>query len=559
MEIYVRKPLYRKLQKRIIMITLLVCFIPLILLGGIIYYQFANVYKEKIEDQVKYKAKSESNAVKIFLKERTSILSTIVDTNKFDFLKQQDNLFNVFEVINHRADNLGIVDLGIIDNTGQQLAYAGPYNLKGLNYEEQPWFNEVMAKGVYISDVFMGFRKMPHFIIAVSGYDRSGKWILRATIDSDIFNRLVKTAQTGRTGDAYIINKEGIFQTAPRFTGKILENSGIDITTLGEEASFEENKNTDGDTKYYAGAWLKNNEWLLVISQETGREMSGLFATRNLVVGIILFGCLAIVITTVFTTRTTLNRLAEADEGISELNAQLIQSDKLAALGKMAAGIAHEVNNPLAVIGEKAGWMKDLLEDEEFQESENFKEYLTSIEKIEHHVERARKITHNMLGFARRMEPHLDDVDLNEILIQTVELLESHARINNIEIQKDLQEDLPVIASDQSQLQQVFMNLINNAIDAIGSNGSIEIKTSRVKSNLIISIKDNGEGISAEQQRKVFDPFFTTKAAGKGTGLGLSVSFSLIEKMGGTITFESKKTEGTTFHVTLPVVIPEKK
>ncbi|MBL0699774.1 MAG: sensor histidine kinase [Desulfosarcina sp.] len=554
-----RKPLYRKLQKRIIMITLLVCFIPLILLGGIIYYQFANVYKEKIEDQVKYKAKSESNAVKIFLKERTSILSTIVDTNKFDFLKQQDNLFNVFEVINHRADNLGIVDLGIIDNTGQQLAYAGPYNLKGLNYEEQPWFNEVMAKGVYISDVFMGFRKMPHFIIAVSGYDRSGKWILRATIDSDIFNRLVKTAQTGRTGDAYIINKEGIFQTAPRFTGKILENSGIDITTLGEEASFEENKNTDGDTKYYAGAWLKNNEWLLVISQETGREMSGLFATRNLVVGIILFGCLAIVITTVFTTRTTLNRLAEADEGISELNAQLIQSDKLAALGKMAAGIAHEVNNPLAVIGEKAGWMKDLLEDEEFQESENFKEYLTSIEKIEHHVERARKITHNMLGFARRMEPHLDDVDLNEILIQTVELLESHARINNIEIQKDLQEDLPVIASDQSQLQQVFMNLINNAIDAIGSNGSIEIKTSRVKSNLIISIKDNGEGISAEQQRKVFDPFFTTKAAGKGTGLGLSVSFSLIEKMGGTITFESKKTEGTTFHVTLPVVIPEKK
>ena len=103
------------------------------------------------------------------------------------------------------------------------------------------------------------------------------------------------------------------------------------------------------------------------------------------------------------------------------------------------------------------------------------------------------------------------------------------------------------------------MNLINNAIDAIGSNGMIELKTRRIDSKIRISIKDNGQGIPAEQQRRVFDPFFTTKAAGKGTGLGLSVSFSIIEKMGGTITLESKKSEGSIFNITLPVVIPEKK
>ena len=557
MGLYKRKPIYIKLQRKIVLIILCVAIIPLVVLGETIYYRFAGTYEAKIEDQIKYRARSQSDAVEIFLKERTAILSTIVDTHSFDELKQQESLARIFKVISRRTD--GLIDLGVIDDTGQHLAYSGPYNLKGLNYYQQAWFQEIISKGKYISDVYMGYRQLPHFIIAVRGYSNGRTWILRATVDSDIFNQLVRTAQTGKSGEAYIINKNGIYQTAPRFSGKILGKSNITLTRFGEGTTVAEKIKDNGQTKHVAGTWLKNNEWLLVITQNVGDEIGGLLNTRSMEIIIIVLGCFAIITTTFLSMRIIFRRLEDADNGISELNEQLIQADKMGALGKMAAGIAHEINNPLAVIGEKAGWMRDLLFDEKFQESENLEEYVTSIDKIEEHVERARKVTHNMLGFARRMEHRLDDVDINHVLSQTIELLQNHAQINNIEISRDFQPDLPIIASDQSQLQQVFLNLMNNAIDAIQKDGLIEVETRKENSQILIRIKDNGPGIHEKHLKKIFDPFFTTKEVGKGTGLGLSVSYNIVEKLGGAITVESIVSEGTVFNVKLPIVMPGKK
>jgi two-component system, NtrC family, sensor kinase len=554
---YKRKSIYKNLQRKIMVIILVVSIVPLVFLGETIYYRLARIYGEKIENQIKYRAKSLSDAVEVFLRERTSILATIVDTHSFDELKQQENLSRIFQVISQRTD--GLIDLGVIDSVGQHLAYSGPYNLKGLNYFQQDWFNEVISKGKYVSNVYMGYRKLPHFVIAVRGYSNGRSWILRATVDSDIFGKLVRTAQTGKSGEAYIIDKKGIYQTAPRFFGKILEKSNVPLDLFGRSITVAEKIKDNGKTKYVAGTWLKNNEWLLVITQDVRDDEEGVLSARNTEILIIVLGCLAIIITTFFTLRIIFKRLEDADKGISELNEQLIQSDKMAALGKMATGIAHEINNPLAIIGEKAGWMRDLLGEEEFRESENFKEYKQSVDKIEEHVERARKITHNMLGFARRMEHRLDDVDVNNVLDQTIELLQNHAQINNILIGKDFESELPIIASDQSQLQQVFLNLINNAIDAVEKNGLIEIKTQKEDSKIVISIKDNGPGIAEEHLKKVFDPFFTTKETGKGTGLGLSVSYNIIRKLGGTIKAESKPSEGAVFSINLPIKIPEKK
>jgi two-component system NtrC family sensor kinase len=250
-----------------------------------------------------------------------------------------------------------------------------------------------------------------------------------------------------------------------------------------------------------------------------------------------------------------LRQLIRADREKAILDASLMQSSKMAALGKMAAGIAHEVNNPLAVIKEKVGWVKDLLVEEDIAKSENFKEFQDAMTKIENHVERAKKVIHRLLGFARRMEPVEEKVDINKILSETIGFLENDARYKNIEIKTNFSEKLPETISDSSQIQQVFLNILNNAVDAIGKDGEIQIRTNCVLKDkeIVVCISDNGPGIPNEMLQRIFDPFFTTKEVGRGTGLGLAISYSIVEKLGGRIMVASEPGKGATFTIYFPV------
>jgi two-component system NtrC family sensor kinase len=157
------------------------------------------------------------------------------------------------------------------------------------------------------------------------------------------------------------------------------------------------------------------------------------------------------------------------------------------------------------------------------------------------------------------MEPRLEDVDVNQTINQTVDILENFARANTIDIQTDLMESLPILAGDQAQLQQVILNLISNAIDAIGKDGTVSVKSRADDSKIRIVIADTGPGIPENMQKKIFDPFFTTKGSGKGTGLGLWISYTIIEKLGGSLSLRSQAGQGAEFTVTLPIVRPEKK
>jgi len=250
-----------------------------------------------------------------------------------------------------------------------------------------------------------------------------------------------------------------------------------------------------------------------------------------------------------------MNELTEMERQKARSDEMMMQESKMAALGKMAAGIAHEINNPLAVISEQAGWIKDLLRAQDLSQSPNLQELADTVNKIEYHINRAKTVTHRLLGFARRMEPVTEKVNISKVLDDTIEFLGNEARYRNIEVHTDYASDVPMTTSDSSQLQQVFLNILNNAIDAIGKDGEISIKTKFIPDNheIAIEISDNGPGIPKEMMNKVFDPFFTTKEVGKGTGLGLSISYSIIEKLKGRMLVASEEGQGTTFTIYLPV------
>jgi two-component system NtrC family sensor kinase len=225
---------------------------------------------------------------------------------------------------------------------------------------------------------------------------------------------------------------------------------------------------------------------------------------------------------------------------------------KLASIGRLAAGVAHEINNPLAIIDQKAGLMTDLIDfSEEFKYKEKFS---TSIEGIQDAVERCKVITHRLLGFARRMDVAFEHIDINDLLREVLGFLEKEALYSHINLELSLDDDLPTIFSDRGQLQQIFLNIVNNGIDAIGENGDIVLITSqRDEETIDVQIQDSGPGIPPELITRIFDPFFTTKEAGKGTGLGLSITYGLVKKLDGNISVKSEVGKGTTFTVSLPI------
>jgi two-component system NtrC family sensor kinase len=544
---------YTRLRIKLVLTTLGFSLIPLLILGYTMYRQFESAHTTKILQHLNHITENKRRTLDLFLNERLSQLMTMAYTHKLQYFLEDGSFERAFTLMQSRSKYY--IDLGIINQNGDHIIYTGPYqNIRTANYKHEEWFDQVQAKGFYISDVFLGRRNYPHFIIAVMRREGDNFWILRATIDSDIFDSLVQSDQLGVNGDAFLINADDILQSKPRFGSKLLSK-----IELGSYARFpgvrSELIEVDNKPYLFGLAWLENKNWMLAIRDDPAEELLPLTQTRHLVWIILAGGLLLIAGGTILTSNTILSQLMRSERERVTLDASLTQSSKMAALGKMAAGVAHEVNNPLAIIKEKAGWMRDLLSEEDVKNSPNFKEFEDAINKIDFHVTRAKDVTHRLLGFARRMDPIHEDIDLNEVLIQTITFLENEARYRAIEIKTDFQKDLPFVASDSAQLQQVFLNIIDNGIDAIGKDGSITVRTRVVHDpeEIVISISDTGPGIPKEKIAKIFDPFFTTKKVGEGTGLGLTISFSIIQKLGGRLNVESEEGKGATFIITLPL------
>jgi two-component system NtrC family sensor kinase len=227
----------------------------------------------------------------------------------------------------------------------------------------------------------------------------------------------------------------------------------------------------------------------------------------------------------------------------------------------MAAGFAHEINNPLQIMKSDRALIEMIVSDLKKKgnvEESDIKDLEETLSQFKVQIERCAKITQTILEFGRKNEPTEQDVDVGAFISQVTSMINEKAAVQGIRLKKEISGKTPLARTDPSQLQQVLLNLLNNAIDAITERhgcegGELSIQAGPDKDGRVrISVRDNGSGISSENLKKIFAPFFTTKPPGKGTGLGLYVCYGIIEGMGGTMEVESQRGVGTTFFVYLP-------
>ena len=553
---------YAGLKKVILAGMILVPLIPFILVLGIGYYYFTTSLENNTIAAMGRIVYDHRQMIESFLMERKADLDFILNTRTFEDLRRPENLTQVFK--NLQKGSHAFVDLGTFDENGLHVAYHGPYQLSGKVYDQAPWFKAVMKNGFYISDVFLGYREVPHFVIAVAKINQGRQWIIRATIDTQIFNDLVKKVHIGKTGEAYLLDAEGIFQTERRSGGPLLKKDP-DRPKYGpvhEGIKTFIESDAHGEPFLYATTWLKDGSWLLVVRQEKADAFKALRQASYLIVLIsVLYGAIIIAVA-FFLTGHIIRRMERMDQEKDQLGEQLIRAGRLAEIGEMASGFAHEINNPLQIIKSEYALIEmifaDLKEKGEIKESEDLAELEDSIDQIKLQVDRCADITQAILQFGRKGEPVAKDIDLRSFIPEVAGMVANKAGVHGIAIEQEISGQVSNLHGDPRHLQQVLVNLLNNAIDAViarhgSSGGLIRIESGPAGSGHVeIKIRDNGSGMSSENLKKVFTPFFTTKPVGKGTGLGLSVCYGIIDKMGGSMAVASQENVGTTFTIRLP-------
>ena len=365
---------FRSLNRNIILIIIIVSVIPLILVSSTIYYQFRASFHGKVYDHLGELVHSHTQNIDFFLQEKLSDIRFLTDSCGRDNL--EDESFLQERLVALQKDfGQDFVDLGVINAEGEQIAYAGPFKLGKADYSDAEWFRRAIQSEFFISDVFLGLRGLPHFIIAVRNSREDGHWILRATIDFVAFTTLVENIRLGQTGFAFILNQKGELQTTPITRPSIDIIAGKTIyaeflakpSVSASEVRIAVKSDSSEHENIYIAAFLKNGDWLLVYQQRAADAFADLGKTFTITTILMFAGLLGIIVMAFTLSRRIVKRVAKADEEKQMMSKKVVEAGKLASVGELAAGIAHEINNPVAIMVEEAGWMGDLLEEEEFR------------------------------------------------------------------------------------------------------------------------------------------------------------------------------------------------
>ena len=554
---------YETLKRLMTVLMVTVSVAPLLILTFISHSQYMRTLEEEMETPLAALAHKTQAGIELYLGERVSTVSFMAHAYHLQDLSHEHTLNRIFHAL--KSQYQGFVDMGLVDKNGRQIAYVGPYQLKGADYAGKQWLKDTEIRGHYISPAFLGYRGYPHLVIAVHRLEENGaEWTLRVATDTLPIQQIAVPDGKSRDTDVFLVNDQGVLQTDSALYGKALGKMPFQLPHAVHDTEVIRKEGNDGRSYLMALCTIKGTDFRLVAIKPIDTAFRPWLALRAELLWVIFGGIALIVLVSNMLMRHLVDRLRASDERRVAVFAQMEHNQKLSSIGRLAAGVAHEVNNPLAVILEKAGLAQDLLTMNKIGGDEKEKQRLVNLlQGIESTVERARGITHRLLGFARRMEVSRQELHIEEVIEETMGFLEREARHHGVLLAADFPEPLPEIISDRGQLQQIFLNLIGNALDAQSEcqgkgNGERFIKIRGVAEDrcISVSVADNDKGMSQEVLRHIFEPFYSTKKS-KGTGLGMFITYGIVQKLGGHITVESTEGEGSTFTVVLPLTPPD--
>lgn len=542
---------YKRLKRRLRAVLLIAFLTPLAILSLYFHLQFNYNLKENGKQHLTILAESQRNTIDLFLQERVVNIFTLFHGLDFSLFPTADDMRLYLQKLREMSDSF--VDVGFLDNSDIQIGYAGPFSyLQGKDYSNEYWLQKLMSQEqkYYISDIYLGFRQKPHFTIAVRQIVEGKSYILRATLDPDKFYMFLRGLGRGKSAESEIINHEGKYQVVDPEKAQPLALSNYFPPDFVGSGAQEIKRN--GKNELVAYAWLNEVPWVLIVRQPLEIAYAPIYKARKILITATGTIVLILITSILIITEKLLTRAQMMEESRWELKNQLLHAAKLVSVGELAGGVAHEINNPLAIISSECGLIKDML-DPQFGMECSPELIRKELDKIDAAVFRAKNITQKLLNLVRKTEPKLVPVNLNNLLHDVVKgIKEKEFAVSNIKLEWELEPDIPSVLVDPEQIRQVFLNIINNAGDAIGKNGTITIKTTYDDENVKVTISDTGVGMTSEQMAKIFLPFYTTKEVGKGTGLGLSISLSIVEAFGGRIEVQSMPGRGSSFTVTLP-------
>ena len=535
-------PHFRQLWFQVVMALMAVALIPLLILSRGMSAYGESMLRKSIRQSLETQVVSHRESIDHFLAERIQDLNLILDNGLGRDLAATGVIDKVF--LSLQRQKPCFQDLGLLDGQGRHLAYVGPFHLENRNYRQADWFRGVQEKGVYVSDVFMGFRLEPHFVIAVRKGLGGGARILRATVDARYFNTLVAGMASFKEADAFLVDRRGLFQTRSRSERRLMSPSGVT-----PEGHFEGVRSETVAGFIRLTTWQTQVPWLCVVQIRRSEAFAPLGKARTVMIYALGLSAVLIGLTVVLTTNRLVSMLERDRLNIGQLDRQLRRTSYLAASMELTQGIFSEWRDIQANTDATLAWMR-----EQARGDPGCLPLAAGLDEIRSQNDRGRKTLETLTDFIRPSESVVSPVELNGLVDELVAVHEGELRRRRIEVQRETFRGRIVVRSDRAKLKQVFLNLMQNAVAAVDKDGQITIAVTESDPGVRVIFTDTGPGVAPKDARRIFKPLFTTKP--DGTGLGLSICRDIMNALGGTVDVESRPGQGGVFTAVIPPVMP---